>query len=160
MPELLFPAYLFSIFHNISPFVFLCNISSNLLWLLWYPWYLLGAIGVISNNKCEWSNVENIIPPPVKVLQGPSRNINGKRPAEGISRRGLHFSWMLEQETFHIPDLTIVSKILRFIRLFHYNIQISKCCSVRPAFPTPNSLLENFSITQVSLIVTWRKLPN
>ena len=157
MPELLFPAYLFSIFHNISLFVFLCNICSN---LLWYPCYLLGAIGVISNNKCEWSNVENIIPPPVKVLQGPSRNINGKRPAEGISRRGLHFSWMLEQETFHIPDLTIVSKILRFIRLFHYNIQISKCCSVRPAFPTLNSLLENFSITQVSLIVTWRKLPN
>ena len=127
---------------------------------MWYPCYLLGAIGVISNNKCEWSNVENIIPPPVKVLQGPSRNINGKRPAEGISRRGLHFSWMLEQETFHIPDLTIVSKILRFIKLFHYNIQISKCCSVRPAFPTKNSQLENFSITPVSLIVTWRKLPN
>ena len=124
------------------------------------PGICWGAINVISNNKCEWSNVENIIPPPVKVLQGPSRNINGKRPAEGISRRGLHFSWLLEQETFHIPDLTIVSKNLRFIRLFHYNIQISKCCSVRPAFPTPNSLLENFSITQVSLIVTWRKLPN
>ena len=55
---------------------------------------LLGAINVISNNKCEWSNVENIISSPVKVPRGPSGNINGyKGPAEGSSRKGLHFSW-------------------------------------------------------------------
>ena len=63
----------------------------------------MGAINVISNNKCEWSNVENIISSPVKVPPGPSGNINGyKGPAEGSSRNGLHFSW--RKKPFPNPD--------------------------------------------------------
>ena len=39
------------------------------------PGICWGAINVISNNKCERSNVENIISSPVKVPLGRGRNI-------------------------------------------------------------------------------------
>ena len=50
------------------------------------PGICWGAINVISNNKCERSNVENIISSPVKVPLGRGRNIN---EVEGSSTRGL-----------------------------------------------------------------------
>ena len=55
------------------------------------PGMFWGAINVISNNKCEWSNVENIISSPVKVPLGPSGNINEVRSSRSSSRKGLRF---------------------------------------------------------------------
>ena len=73
-------------FLELQALVLFCGIKNCLC-----PGMFWGAIDVISNDKCEWSNVENIISSPVKGLLGPSRIINGQAPENSLML-DLHFS--------------------------------------------------------------------